>query len=97
MLNTRLTRQDEHDILLFQVGCEKIIIETDNVAKGLEELVTLHNVTELVMGAAADRHFSKYGSATKSSVSPRKFSKIGSTNKMTMHLTSTNLNASSYS
>ena len=71
MFNTRLTRHDEHNILLFQVGCEKVIIETDNVAKGLEELVTLHNITELVMGAAADRHFSKYGSVTKSSVSPR--------------------------
>ena len=65
------SRHDERNILLFQVGCEKVIIETDNVAKGLEELVTLHNITELVMGAAADGHFSKYGSVTKSSVSPR--------------------------
>jgi len=47
---------------MFQVGCAKVIIETDNVAEGLEELIFLHNITELVMGAAADRHFYKYGS-----------------------------------
>jgi len=60
------SRHDERNILLFQVGCEKVIIETDNVAKGLEELVTLHNITELVMGAAADRHFSKEMNTPKS-------------------------------
>lgn len=46
-------------ILIFQVNCEKVIVEMDDVAQGLEELIALHNITELVIGAAADRHFSK--------------------------------------
>jgi hypothetical protein len=46
----------------FQVVCAKVIIKTDDVAEGLEELISLNNVTEFVMGAAADRHFSRYGS-----------------------------------
>ena len=62
MFVTKWIQQDEHVILMFQVGCAKVIIETDNVAEGLEELISLHNITELVMGAAADRHFYKYGS-----------------------------------
>jgi hypothetical protein len=33
----------------------------DDVAKGLEELITLHGITRLVMGAAADQHYSEYG------------------------------------
>lgn len=33
----------------------------DDVARGLEELIALNGVTKLVMGAAADKHYSKYG------------------------------------
>lgn len=50
--------------MLSQVSCEKIIIEKDDVAKGLEELIALHGITKLVMGAAADKHYSKYGPNT---------------------------------
>lgn len=61
----------------------------DNVAQGLEELIILHNITELVMGAAADRHFSKYGSKQPNLVFLiTLFSKIGSRHKMTMYLPS---------
>ncbi|CAN6279475.1 unnamed protein product [Urochloa humidicola] len=60
VLIAKYTRED------IEVGCEKVIIETDNVAKGLEELITLHNITELVMGAAADQHFSKEMNTPKS-------------------------------
>nr|CAB3450618.1 unnamed protein product [Digitaria exilis] len=49
-----------------EVSCEKVIIEIDNVAQGLEELIVLHNITELVMGAAADQHFSKEMNTPKS-------------------------------
>ncbi|CAO2046925.1 unnamed protein product [Urochloa humidicola] len=60
VLIAKYTRED------IEVGCEKVIIERDNVAKGLEELITLHNITELVMGAAADQHFSKEMNTPKS-------------------------------
>ncbi|CAL4967831.1 unnamed protein product [Urochloa decumbens] len=60
VLIAKYTRED------IEVGCEKVTIETDNVAKGLEELITLHNITELVMGAAADQHFSKEMNTPKS-------------------------------
>lgn len=36
------------------------MIEKDDVAKGLEELIVSHGITKLVMGAA-DEHFSEYG------------------------------------
>nr|XP_051221130.1 U-box domain-containing protein 33-like [Lolium perenne] len=41
------------------VSCEKIIIENDDVARGHEELITLHGITKLVMGAASDKYYSK--------------------------------------
>ncbi|KAK1661535.1 hypothetical protein QYE76_049694 [Lolium multiflorum] len=44
---------------LRKVSCEKIIIENDDVARGLEELITLHGITKLVMGAASDKYYSK--------------------------------------
>lgn len=44
----------------FQVKCEKLVIENDNVAKGITEIVSLHGVSKLIMGAAADKHYSRY-------------------------------------
>ncbi|XP_072150537.1 U-box domain-containing protein 33-like isoform X2 [Setaria viridis] len=59
----QIAKRTREDI---EVGCEKVIIEMDNVAQGLEELIILHNITELVMGAAADQHFSKEMNTPKS-------------------------------
>jgi hypothetical protein len=47
------------NISFSQVSCEKLIIEEDDIAKGLTDLVALHGVTKLVMGAAADKHYSR--------------------------------------
>jgi len=44
----------------FQVKCEKLVIEYNDVAKGIMELVSLHGVSKLIMGAAADKHYSRY-------------------------------------
>ncbi|KAG1359598.1 U-box domain-containing protein 33 [Cocos nucifera] len=43
----------------FKVQAEKLVIETDDVSKGLVELVAKHGITKLVMGAAADKHYSR--------------------------------------
>lgn len=45
-----------------QFQAEKLVIETDDVAKGLIEVISQHRITNLVMGAAADKQYSKYGS-----------------------------------
>ncbi|XP_072955890.1 U-box domain-containing protein 33-like [Typha angustifolia] len=42
-----------------QVRAEKLVIEADDIIKGLEELISLHGITKLVMGAAADKHYSR--------------------------------------
>lgn len=47
-------------VSVVQVKAEKLVIEMDDVAKGLLELISLHGITKLVMGAAADKHYSKY-------------------------------------
>jgi K+-sensing histidine kinase KdpD len=47
--------------LFFQVKCEKLVIENADVAGGIVELVSKHSITKLVMGAAADKHYSRYG------------------------------------
>ncbi|KAL6911794.1 hypothetical protein ACP4OV_000599 [Aristida adscensionis] len=54
-----------------KVNCEKLIIEKDDVAKGLEELILLHGVTKLVMGAAADKQHSKKMKTLKSKTALR--------------------------
>ncbi|KAJ6840817.1 U-box domain-containing protein 33-like isoform X1 [Iris pallida] len=38
---------------------EKLVFEAEDVAKGLLEVVALHGVTKLVMGAAADKKYSR--------------------------------------
>jgi K+-sensing histidine kinase KdpD len=43
------------------VNASKIIIASDDIARGLVQLVDQHGVTELVMGAASDRAYSRYG------------------------------------
>ncbi|GKU88105.1 hypothetical protein SLEP1_g2406 [Rubroshorea leprosula] len=40
------------------VQAEKLLIEMDDVAKGILELVGQHHIKLLVMGAAADKHYS---------------------------------------
>ena len=56
--NSRLT----WNIMFFQIDCHTVIIEMDDVAEGLNQLIALHGITRLVMGAAADQHYSKYRS-----------------------------------
>ncbi|XP_062206176.1 U-box domain-containing protein 33-like [Phragmites australis] len=48
-----------HQCSKVKVKCEKLVIENDDVAKGITELVSLHGITKLVMGAAADKHYSR--------------------------------------
>ncbi|XP_064955312.1 U-box domain-containing protein 33-like [Musa acuminata AAA Group] len=45
---------------------EKLVIERDDVGKGLVELIALHGITKLVMGAAEDRYYSRRMKAPKS-------------------------------
>lgn len=66
-------RLDEYVVLCtrLKVSCDKIIVENDDVAKGLEELITLHGITKLVMGAVSDKHYSKKLKTPKSKTSLR--------------------------
>ncbi|KAJ1280322.1 hypothetical protein BS78_04G223200 [Paspalum vaginatum] len=54
-----------------KVSCEKLVIDNENVAKGLEDLIALHGITKLVMGAAADKHHSKKMRSLKSKTALR--------------------------
>lgn len=47
---------------MLQVEAERLVIESEDVGKGKVELVAEHEIGELVMGAAADKNFSKYAS-----------------------------------
>ncbi|XP_068640230.1 U-box domain-containing protein 33 [Aristolochia californica] len=42
-----------------KVQVEEFVIEMDDIARGILELVARHGVSRLVMGAAADKHYSK--------------------------------------
>ncbi|KAL6911795.1 hypothetical protein ACP4OV_000600 [Aristida adscensionis] len=42
-----------------EVGCEKVIIDREDVAEGIAELISNHSITKLVMGAAADKYYSE--------------------------------------
>jgi K+-sensing histidine kinase KdpD len=42
-----------------KVKCEKIVIENEDIANGITELILLHGVSKLVMGAAADKQYSR--------------------------------------
>ncbi|XP_030440838.2 U-box domain-containing protein 33-like [Syzygium oleosum] len=48
------------------VPAEKEYIESDNIQKGIVELIRLHGIKKLVMGAAADRRYSKKMTEIKS-------------------------------
>ncbi|KAM0890436.1 hypothetical protein ACQ4PT_027065 [Festuca glaucescens] len=52
---------DQHLLLCAQekVQAEKLVVESDDVAQGLVKLISEHRVTALVMGAAADKHYTK--------------------------------------
>ncbi|KAG2324651.1 hypothetical protein Bca4012_039188 [Brassica carinata] len=41
-----------------QVSAEKIYIEMDSIEEGILQLISQHGIKKLVMGAAADRHYS---------------------------------------
>ncbi|XP_015697309.1 U-box domain-containing protein 33-like isoform X2 [Oryza brachyantha] len=49
-----------------KVKCEKIVIENEDIASGIIELILLHGVTKLVMGAAADKQYSRKMKSPKS-------------------------------
>lgn len=44
---------------LLQVRAEKLVIEMDDIVEGIVMLISQHQITELVMGAAADKQFTK--------------------------------------
>lgn len=46
-----------HQCSEIKVKCEKLVIEKEDAASGLVELIRLHRVTKLVIAAAADRHY----------------------------------------
>ncbi|KAL0538120.1 hypothetical protein IC582_027119 [Cucumis melo] len=77
-----LERQDANKILdVFLLLChqagaqaEKLYFESDKIKKGIVELVSLHGIRSLVMGAAADKYYS------------RKMTKIRSRKAMYVHL-----------
>ncbi|KAK1677391.1 hypothetical protein QYE76_038251 [Lolium multiflorum] len=52
---------DQHLLLCAQqkVQAEKLVVESDDVAQGLVKLISEHRVTALVMGAAANEHYTK--------------------------------------
>lgn len=43
-----------------QMQVEKLVIEADDIGQGLLQLISQHRITNLVMGAAADKHYTKY-------------------------------------
>ncbi|GFY84183.1 U-box domain-containing protein kinase family protein [Actinidia rufa] len=55
-------------LILAQVGVQagKVCAETDNVEKGILQIIAQHDIRWLVMGAAADKHYSKKLSEVKS-------------------------------
>ncbi|CAM0944663.1 unnamed protein product [Alopecurus aequalis] len=49
-----------------KIHCDTVTIEMEDVAEGLAKLIALHGITKLVMGAAADQHYSKEMKTPKS-------------------------------
>ncbi|KAE8786650.1 U-box domain-containing protein 36-like [Hordeum vulgare] len=47
-----------HQCRKTKVRCEKLVVEKEDVASGLVELIGLRGITELVVSAAADRQYS---------------------------------------
>lgn len=52
---------DEYLLICRRMGvrAEKVNIEMDNIEKGIVELICKHGIRKLVMGAAADKHYSR--------------------------------------
>ncbi|KAF6989601.1 hypothetical protein CFC21_006918 [Triticum aestivum] len=48
-----------HQCSQIKVKCERLVIEKEDAASGLVELIRLHRITKLVIAAAADRHYSR--------------------------------------
>lgn len=46
-----------------QVEANELWIEMGNVEEGIVEIIARHHIRWLVMGAAADEHYSEYASA----------------------------------
>ena len=42
-----------------QVRAEKLYVEMESIEKGILELISQHRIKNLVMGAAADKRYSK--------------------------------------
>ncbi|CAN6214032.1 unnamed protein product [Urochloa humidicola] len=49
-----------------KIHAEKLVVESDDVGQGLVEVISEHHVTALVMGAAADMHYTKKMKTPKS-------------------------------
>lgn len=47
------------NIFFCQVNCDKVAIQNDEIANGIIELIALHGITKLVVGAASDKKYSK--------------------------------------
>ncbi|CAN6203854.1 unnamed protein product [Urochloa humidicola] len=58
--------QYQHLCAQGKIHAEKLVVQSDDVAKGLVELISEHHVTALVMGAAADKHYTKKMKTPKS-------------------------------
>nr|BAD46227.1 hypothetical protein [Oryza sativa Japonica Group] len=56
---------DQYQLICAQqkVQAEKLVVESDDVAYGLVDVISEHNVSMLVMGAADDKHYTKYACA----------------------------------
>ncbi|KAM3730047.1 hypothetical protein ACB098_12G057900 [Castanea mollissima] len=61
-----LLEQYRHVILQAGVEADKLWIETDNIEKGIVDIVARHDIRWLVMGAAAEKYYSKGGRKDKS-------------------------------
>ncbi|XP_072993674.1 U-box domain-containing protein 33-like isoform X1 [Typha latifolia] len=49
-----------------KVRADKVVIEKNDIAQGLVEVIAQHGITNLVMGAAADKHYSRRMKAPRS-------------------------------
>ncbi|KAJ4759347.1 U-box domain-containing protein kinase family protein [Rhynchospora pubera] len=72
-LNWYIQEYSKHD-----VTAEKLVIEMNNISEGILQLISIHGVTTLVMGAAADRHYSKKMKRPKSKKAIRVMEKADS-------------------
>ncbi|TVU10590.1 hypothetical protein EJB05_44132 [Eragrostis curvula] len=52
---------DQYLLLCAQekIHAEKLVVESDDVARGIVEFISEHRVTALVMGATSDKHYTK--------------------------------------